>query len=156
LCPDDIRVPASLAFHLSDIYLEELDKALSAPSPSPAPLSTVLSPFFTLAARTQANTTYKQIQSTIFEPLFTALKPDQNLEELPSRKRPRLEANYSNLVSNACVSNPKEGAVDGAKLRQALLRRIFDVASEEGTRDSNRRKMYALFKATKEDEDEGD
>lgn len=41
-----------------------------------------------------------------------------------------------------------------AKLRQALLRRVFEVASEESTRDSNRRKMYALFKAAKEDVDD--
>lgn len=44
--------------------------------------------------------------------------------------------------------------MDGAKLRQTLLRQMFDVASEEGTRDSNRRKMYAIFKAAKEDEDD--
>ena len=41
-----------------------------------------------------------------------------------------------------------------ADLRQALLREMFEVASEGGTRDSNRRKMYALFKAAKEDEDD--
>lgn len=44
----------------------------------------------------------------------------------------------------------------GVKLRQVLLRRMFEVASEEGTRDSNRRKMYAMFKAAKEDESEDD
>jgi len=28
--PDDKRIPTSLAFHLSDIYLEELNKAIKA------------------------------------------------------------------------------------------------------------------------------
>jgi ribosomal RNA-processing protein 1 len=127
------------------VYLEELDKALTAAPPSPAPLSTILFPFFTLAARTQTNTTYKHIQQTIFDPLFAALKSSQ-----PTT----LESSYSNLVSNSCVSNPKDGVVGSAELRKALLRRMFDVASEESTRDSNRRKMYAVFKATKEDEDD--
>jgi ribosomal RNA-processing protein 1 len=31
---------------------------------------------------------------------------------------------------------------------------MFNVASEESTRDSNRRKIYAVFKAAKEDEDD--
>jgi ribosomal RNA-processing protein 1 len=146
-------VPASLAFHVCDIYLEELDKTLAVPSPSPVPLSAILSPFFTLAAHTQTNTTYKHIQETILDPLFTALKPLQ-AEEPSSGKRPRLEPSYSNLVSNSCVSDTKEGALDAVKLRKALLRRLFEVASEEGTRDSNRRKMYVLFKAAKEDEDD--
>jgi len=153
LCPDDIRVPVSLAFHISDIYLEELDKTLSAPSPAPAPLSTTLSPFFTLAARTQANTTYKHIQETLLNPLFAALKLPP-AEEPTRRKLPRLESSFSNLVSNSCISDPSEGAVDAAKLRQALLRRMFEVASGESTRDSNRRKMYALFKAAKDDDSE--
>lgn len=158
ISPGDIRIPASLAFHICDIYLEELDKALSATSPSPIPLSVILLPFFNLAALTQANTTYKQIQSTIFDPLFTALKtPRPNSEEPSSRKRPRLEqASYPNLVLNACVSDSKGGPVDGAKIRKALLRQMFDIASEERTRDSNRRKMYAMFKAAKEDEGESD
>lgn len=151
--PDDIRVPTSLAFHICDIYLEELDKTLGASSPAPAPLSTILSPVFTLAARTQTNTTYKHIQETILEPLLTALKASQ-AGGPPNPKHPRLKSGYSNLVLNACISNTNGGAVGAAKLRQALLRRVFEVASEESTRDSNRRKMYALFKAAKEDVDD--
>jgi len=154
LCPDDIRVPASLAFHISDVYLEELDKALAAPSPAPVPLTIILSPFFTLAARAQTKTTYNHIQETIFDPLLAALKVPQPKD--PNSKRPRLKASYTNLVSNLCVSHMKEGAVvDAAKVRKALLRRMFEVASEEGTRDSNRRKMYALFTTAREDEDDG-
>lgn len=74
----------------------------------------------------------------------------------PMRKRARLEPNFQHVLDNSCISDPKEGPVDHANLRRALLRRIFDVASEEGTRDSNRRKMYALFKAAKAEEDGDD
>jgi len=153
LCPDDIRVPTSLTFHVSDVYLEELDKTLATASSSPAPLSLILSPFFTLAARTQTNTTYKHIQETIFDPLLAALRSLQP-EEPPSQKRLSIESSYLNLISNSCISNPKDGVIGSAVLRKALLRQIFDVASEESTRDSNRRKMYGVFKAAKEDEDD--
>jgi ribosomal RNA-processing protein 1 len=165
----DIRVPTSLAYHLSDIYIEELDKALATPpsssptptsTPLPAPLSTLLTPFFSLAAHTPTNTTYLRIQSALFEPLFSALSPE---DQPPSLKRIKLSsspatAEYPNLVNNACVDDPKgEGKVEGSVLRKRLLRRVFEVASEPETRDSNRRKMYALWKDSvdeNEDEDE--
>ncbi|KZT08541.1 Nop52-domain-containing protein [Laetiporus sulphureus 93-53] len=158
LCSDDIRVPSSLSYHLADIYLEELDKAYDNPPESsslPAPLSTLLSPFFTLSARASTNVTYHRIESSLLDPLFAALKPLQADDEPPSRKRPRLTMpTYSNLVANACLSDPaSEGAIDRANLRKALLRRMFDVASEQDTRDANRRKMYALWKSNMEEDD---
>jgi len=156
LCPDDVRVPASLTFHLVDIYLEELNKSLVGDDLLPVPLSLILSPFFTLASRTQASTTYKQIQLSVFEPLFSSLKAPTASEEARSRKKPRLDLDYPNLVSNCCFQNPKERTIENAKLRKVLLRRLFEVASNEKARDSNRRKMYAFFKAAKEDGDDSD
>ncbi|KZT74939.1 Nop52-domain-containing protein [Daedalea quercina L-15889] len=157
LCSDDTRVPTSLAYHLADIYLEELDKVLEdlpEPSPPPAPLSMLLNPFFALAARAPTKITYERIQSALMEPLFTALSPEPD-DEPPSRKRPRLiTPTYSSLIANACSSDPEsEGAVESGKLRKVLLRRMFEVASEEDTRDANRRKMYNLWKRYSEDEE---
>lgn len=160
--PSDIRVPASLAYHLADIYLEELDKALSnSPSPTsispPAPLHTLLSPFLVLAAQTSTSLTHKRIQSSLFEPLFLALLPKE--EQVRSQKRIRLmddgtEA-YPNLIANACYKDPKmEGKMDGPLLRKMLVRSLFEVASQPETRDSNRRKMYALWKESNQDDDD--
>ncbi|KAJ7751319.1 nucleolar protein,Nop52-domain-containing protein [Mycena maculata] len=156
--PADIRVPTSLAYHLADIFVEELEKALttaSEPMP-PAPLSTLLSPFFTLAARTPTSATYKRIQSELFTPLFSALSLPQP-EDQPPQKRIRLEAGvpqqaYPTLVSNACFDNPSDGRIAAVILRKKLLRRIFEIASEPDTRDSSRRKMYALFKESTDDD----
>ncbi|KAF8216044.1 nucleolar protein,Nop52-domain-containing protein [Mycena galopus ATCC 62051] len=155
LCPTDIRVPTSLAYHLSDIYVEELDKALaSAPEPTPAPLSTLLAPFFTLAARTPTSITYKRVQSEVFAPLFHALSPPPPEDQPPAHKRMRLDPNvqYPTLVANASFDRPSEGKIEGGILRKKLLRRIFEIASEPDTRDSSRRKMYALFKESTEDD----
>lgn len=162
--PADIRIPTSLAYHLSDIYVEELDKALAAaPEPFlPAPLATLLTPFFTLAARTPTSITYKRVQSEVFTPLFSALSSSQPLEDQPpAQKRMRLDPDaqqpYATLVSNACFDSPEEGKIEGGTLRKKLLRRIIEIASEPETRDSSRRKMYALFKESTEDDgsDEG-
>ncbi|THH13471.1 hypothetical protein EW146_g6749 [Bondarzewia mesenterica] len=93
LCPNDNRVPLSLAYHLADIYLEELDKAFVTQSKNdelenaalPTPLSTILSPFFYLAARTSSNHAYERVQSAVLEPLFQTLASSHS-DEPPSAK----------------------------------------------------------------------
>ncbi|KAG5647776.1 hypothetical protein DXG03_008499 [Asterophora parasitica] len=161
VCPSDIKVPTSLAYHLADIYIEELDKALAkSPSPLPAPMRTILAPFLSLAAQTHNSVTYKRIQSALLDPLLSALSPpSQDDDEPPSSKRARLAETssddnlYPNLVSNACYEDPKtEGVVDRPILRQKLLRSVFEVAGQPKTRDGNRRKMYALWKDGADDE----
>ncbi|KAI0652418.1 Nop52-domain-containing protein [Trametes meyenii] len=157
LCSEDPRVPTSLAYHLADIYLEELDKALGnspVPSPLPAPLSTLVAPFLTLAARTQTKTTYQRIQSALLDPLYTALGPSEDSDE-PRSKRARLSTpTLHNLISNACSTSPKEGPLRSSGLKKLLLKQMFDVASEPDTRDANRRKLYALWKENMEDDED--
>lgn len=150
-------MPASLAYHIADVYVEELDKALGAtPLPSPAPLATLLDPFFSLAARTPTAVTYKRIQNALLEPLFAMLVSDSHPEdEPPKSKRARLSAetpSYPHLEANACYSDPEEGRMDGLTLKKKLLRRMFEVASQPETRDSNRKKMYALWKESYEED----
>ena len=157
--PDDTRVPTSLAYHLSDIYLEELDKALAnspVESPLPAPLSTLLAPFFVLSSRTPTTITYQRIQTALIDPLLTALSPRVDSDDQPSRKRPRLSSpTFDNLVSNSCASEPvSEGAQSTLSLRKIVLKQLFDVASEPDTRDANRRRLYALWKERAEDDEE--
>lgn len=134
--------------------MEELNKILSNDA-LPAPLSTLLSPFFLLLARTPTSTTYKHIQCTLVGPILVALKPPSQGEPR-SRKRSRLEPpQYDNIVGNACVSDPRtEGRVDGTVLRNALLRQMLEVASARETRDANRRKIYTIWKEEKGDDDD--
>ncbi|ETW86988.1 hypothetical protein HETIRDRAFT_306975 [Heterobasidion irregulare TC 32-1] len=165
LCVNDSRVPSSLAYHLADIYLEELDKAVASQlkldesddEPTPTPLVTVLSPFLSLSSRTISNTTYSRIQSAILDPLFQSLSTIRS-DEPPSAKRRRvLEVDYASLLDNACMLDPKsEGKMERSPLRKALLRKLFDVASEQDTRDSNRRKLYSFWKSNQDEDDEED
>lgn len=154
-------MPASLAYHIADVYVAELNKALgsTADLAPPAPLAILFSPFVILAAQTPTSTTFKRIQSAVFEPLISALEPDslsEGEDDLPKAKRRRLgeEAPYIHLIGNACFENPAEGRVDGPELRQKLLRQIFEVASQPDTRESNRRKLYALWKNSSDDKEE--
>ncbi|KAF8899012.1 Nop52-domain-containing protein, partial [Infundibulicybe gibba] len=160
LCPDNVKVPAGLAYHLSDIYLEELEKAMakqlsSSPLPPAAPLGTLLTPFLSLAALTPTSTTYKRVESSLLKPLLSALSSGE--DERP-HKRTRLDSNattcYPNLLNNACMEHPKgEDHLGNLELEKMLLRRIFEVASDPETRDSSRRKMYTLWKEGADDDE---
>lgn len=98
------------------------------------------------------------MQSSILEPLLSALSygdGDDEDESVDSRarKRPRLDFQFSHLVANArvAVSEP-DGAMSKTTLKKALLKLILDVASEEQTRDANRRKLYAFWRSYADDE----
>ncbi|KAG6380907.1 nucleolar protein,Nop52-domain-containing protein [Boletus reticuloceps] len=150
LCPTDIRVPAGLTFHLAEIYLEELEKAVSASdSPVLTPILGLLSPFISLAAHTPMNTTYKHLEESLFRPLLAGLR---SRTSNPARASGH---EYPIVLSNACADAPDAGSpMAPSTLREAMLQKLFAIASAEDTRDSNRRKMYALYKtALEEDED---
>ncbi|KAI6031468.1 hypothetical protein BKA83DRAFT_4200779 [Pisolithus microcarpus] len=100
LCPNDIRLPSSLSYHLADIYLEELDKVIaSLDSPSPVPLLSLVHPFITLAARTPTSTTYKHLENALFRPLLAVLRPHRTSNP---QKRARLSGSpLANIPSAA-------------------------------------------------------
>lgn len=159
LCPQDMRIPTSLTYHLADIYVEELNKASTVPFPLPTPLLTLLNPYLNVAAHTPAKLTYQRIQSALIDPLLEALSiapPVDEENEGPVRKRQRMSAGtYDDLLANACSVDPRtEGVLPRRQLKKLLLQRIFDVASQEQTRDANRRKMYAIWKSNAEEDDD--
>ena len=146
----------SLKYHLADIYLEELNKVLAYDSengserPPRAPLDTLITPFLTLLARTPLNHTFDRVMSTVLEPLIQSLAADGTTEP-PSKKRRRLLGNEILFVAdNSCISS-NLSAVDKSSLHQALLKQVFSVASEQDTRDSNRRRLYKFWKSNVED-----
>ena len=146
-------MPIGLTFHLAEIYFEELEKALSASeSPAPTPILALLSPFISLAAHTQTKTTYAHLEESLFKPLLAELRPRTSNPQ----KRARISAlEFPTILSNACVDVPcTDGPTPHSALREAILQNLFTVASAEDTRDTNRRKMYTLYKTALEDDDD--
>lgn len=155
LCPSDNKVPTGLGNHVTDIYLEELDKALAkannADDRLPVPLLLVLEPFFNLSAQTDSKLTFKRVQDALWEPLFQALgSADTDDEEGRPRKRIRRaqDGPLQALLSNSCLrSSSSEKVMGQDELRRQLRKALFDVASRPDTRDSSRRKLYKLYQA---------
>ncbi|QRV80305.1 ribosomal RNA processing protein 1 [Ceratobasidium sp. AG-Ba] len=161
LCPDDKTVPASLSYHLSDIYLEELDKVLeTSDNQSITPLTTLIEPFINIAARTPNKITYERMQTALIGPLLDALAARANAAEThetgSSRKRKRTSESYPNLISSVCTPTPeeKDGVNKEARaVAKEILGDIFEAAGKDDAKDANRRKMYALWKARTEEFD---
>lgn len=115
-------------------------------------MAVLFSPFYTLAARTTTNITFQRVQSAFLEPILDALA-SQPEEDVTSRST-LLHPTYDHLAANSCLDEPTEGAIDRSRLRKGLLRAIFETASQQESRDSNRRKLYSIWKNHVEDDDD--
>jgi ribosomal RNA-processing protein 1 len=120
---------------------------------SAVPLFTMLSPFLNLAARTNSNVTFKRIQASLFDPLISEVSSaSTSLTESsvdcpePTRIQSRLtDPSFRHLVHNS-RGDDSQTAITPLELRSLIYQRIFEVASREETRDSNRKKLYAMWK----------
>ncbi|GAB1526030.1 hypothetical protein RhiTH_009196 [Rhizoctonia solani] len=161
LCPDDKKVPASLSYHLADIYLEELDKALDTNDDDhKLPLITLLRPFINLSACTPNKITYSRMQTALFTPLldalvFRATPLDSDNIDSQQRKRKRSSETYPNILESICKCTSQAGATPSTGNSQDtakdILNAIFEAAGHIDTKDANRKKMYALWKQRMEE-----
>jgi ribosomal RNA-processing protein 1 len=97
------------------------------------------------------------METVVINPLWSALASSG--QEPPSKRRRVTAASpptYSNIISkcgfaesSSSIENLKPATPDD--LRQAVLKAIFAVASQEETRDSNRKKLYAIWKTGMQD-----
>ncbi|KAG9041229.1 hypothetical protein FS837_012531 [Tulasnella sp. UAMH 9824] len=188
LDPDDPKHITSLAYHLADIYLEELEKALKASevpsrdpyafanmilmssphifpqSTCPVPILDVIQPFLDFAARTPVKASVPRLQDAVFQPLTTALT--QATSDEPPTKRPRLSAgssppDLSTVIARSTLEHSRHyppktsistSALDSkpsepTEIRKAVLKAILDVGGQSETREYNRKKLFAFWKA---------
>jgi ribosomal RNA-processing protein 1 len=137
---------------------------------------TILEPFFVLASQTSSNVTFKRIQSALLTPLLSSLTEacclrHEESSELPPKRRKlssdaaEATADRSSLpeefplrhVVMRCIVNSSDKIPSSPPvIKSAMVRSLFEVASRGATRDSNRRKMYAICKDARDEEDEED
>ena len=104
-------------------------------------------PFLIFGAKTPNKTAYEKVQANLIEPLISALSPPLKPEASCT------EVEFSHLLANSCLS-PSDGSMDRSQLLKGLLEYIFEVASQEDSKDANRRKMYAICKANIDEDDD--
>ncbi|WFD32501.1 hypothetical protein MSPP1_003549 [Malassezia sp. CBS 17886] len=101
LSSNNLRVPDSITYHVCDLYLPELERAVegtisgedAAARPAPLPVIALLRPFIELAATTQSKKVYTRAMDSVVTVFLDACKSFMRitsaLDAPPSRKRPR-------------------------------------------------------------------
>lgn len=120
---------------------------------APVPLTLIITPLLSLSAHTTSKIAFKRLRIAAWEPLLESLSPsekdseDEEEDERP-RKRSRIDENgtWPALHRNSCLDDPSKGRLDKETLCKGVRRKIFEVASDPSTRDSNRRQLYKLWK----------
>ncbi|WVQ78924.1 hypothetical protein IAT38_001016 [Cryptococcus sp. DSM 104549] len=160
---EDRRVPTSIATHLGDIYLEELDKALGMPevdSQPACPLTTVLLPHTLLLTRTTTPTVHTRLMDAVFTPLLTSLELASsavNEDERPSKKAKKSEPMYAHIVMHSSAGEAgQQERSSPSQLRKALLKSMFVTAADGKAGESNRRKVYKVWREEGGDDDDDD
>ncbi|KZO91260.1 Nop52-domain-containing protein [Calocera viscosa TUFC12733] len=130
LDPIDPKIPQALAYHIADLYLDELEKVVAdLPDASAPPLPLLAQPFIHSCSLHNSKITFDRMLSALFSPLFYSLATPR-VEDTP----------YPNLM----------GALGKAEARKdvkkELMKRWFDEASQADTKEVNRRKMYRIWR----------
>ena len=149
-------VPSSLSTHLGDIYLDELDKVLALPevnSQPACPLTAVLQPLTTLIARTPTATVHTRIISSLHTPLLNALAAASDTERPGEHEQP--DAVYAHIVMGCCLGNQgSEPAVSPKDLRKGVLASLFSTAADPDANETDRRKIYKVWREEGGDDDD--
>ncbi|KAK8849691.1 hypothetical protein IAR55_005026 [Kwoniella newhampshirensis] len=162
---EDPKVPSSIATHLADIYLDELNKALGLPevdSQPACPLTAILQPHILLLTRTSTSHVHTRLMNSVFTPLLSSLSlatATPSIDERPSKrsKKGLSEPMYAHIVMHSCVGDAGKDERDGAdKVRKGLLKSMFLAAADGKAGESNRRKVYTVWREEGGDDDDDD
>ncbi|PWN22351.1 Nop52-domain-containing protein [Microstroma glucosiphilum] len=170
LCANDVQVPAGLTYHMTDVYLDELEKALvwaesqadsssTSSEAARAPILNLLKPMLDTASTCHSSTVFDKVQSNVLEPLWEdCLAADaQSAERAAKRRRKNgrmvqpteaeAEQDEGDVVYPAIL---RSSGMTPLKLRQSIFKDLFESASREEAVPSRRRKIYALWQQEKE------
>lgn len=150
----DTRTPISIAYHVIDLFVEELERSLEAPADvddadavrgadaeegsaeMPVPLGDLLQPIIDVLAQTSNKAAYQRVLDHIFDPVLG----DVQASEADPQSKKRTAATTTDL-SELSLQRTLAGQKEG--LDRDILKRIFAAAARETTDDIARRRLYA-------------
>jgi ribosomal RNA-processing protein 1 len=142
------KTPHSLTFHLSDIFLDELER-VSTNSPSQSvPLVALLQPYMLTLTVAPSSPIFARLIENIFKPLLTAFFPPPSKPQPRRRKKdgpPPPRPEYPQILDH-CIEGKGEGQGDGQTVGDAVakkvLKSLFEVGGQPDVDEHNRRKIY--------------
>ncbi|KAL8278830.1 hypothetical protein RQP46_008701 [Phenoliferia psychrophenolica] len=142
----DPKIPTSVAYHISDLYIDELEKSLSSPlsssiplpSSSPLPLPLLLQPLFNTLATAPTTTLFARLSDNGFEPLFLAALPPK--PEVGRHRKRKVEAvvEDEDLEFKSILGEQRE------ETGRKVLKCLFEEGGKKETGEVARRRIYAL------------
>lgn len=161
LCANDDKVPDSLTYHLTDVFLTEFEKALGSEEAAdslgvqtalPAFLS-LLKPFVDTAVTCHSSTVYEKIIKNVFEPILkdclAAARGDENSLRMTKRRK----FDVVEDEEEAKIEFPRILAfthLSPRSLRSRVFKMLFESASREDAVPSRRRTLYVLYQEEKQ------
>lgn len=150
----DSKIPHSICYHLADIYVDEIEAALSKPidgsegtKSTCVPLLALLEPFYTTLSICPSKAMFARIADNVFIPLFEATIPKPD----PALKRRKIASEtvvptFPSIGQYALERVNKHDVADDEYVGKAMLAELFTVGGKETTGDVNRSRMYALHR----------
>lgn len=92
--------------------------------------------------------------STLFTPLLTALaRASPSLDDDRPAKRQKDEPIFAHLIMGCCLGTSDTAARSTAdELKRGVLKAMFDAAADPKAVESNRRKIYKLWREEADEE----
>ncbi|MCO5613867.1 hypothetical protein L7F22_068145 [Adiantum nelumboides] len=157
---NDVKTPNGLMYHVCDIYLEELDKALLIESEEEegeeakdVPVTSLLQPFVDMAASCHSSQHFDRMMKSVIVPYLDdclVSEAEQETKESENRASKRQkksidddsQCDYPNIFKRA-DTNPTE-------LRSRAFSELFSAASRTESVEARRRRIYKMCREEEE------
>lgn len=155
---NDVKTPNGLMYHVCDIYLEELDKALSIESEEEesaesVPVTSLLKPFIDMAASCHSSQHFDRMLKAVIVPylddcLVSEAEQGAKINNDRANKRQKRstgddsQCDYPNIFKRADKS--------ATELRSQTFSELFDVASRAESVEARRRRIYKMCREEEE------
>ncbi|WFD36746.1 hypothetical protein MCUN1_003633 [Malassezia cuniculi] len=151
LVANDVHVPDSIAYHVSDVYLDELERVTS--EDEKLPLIPLIMPFVELAAKSTSRAMHERVMNTVIEPLLEDFERIERVATSRKKQRVEVETRFNSIIG-AMNDVDGDAKTKAGRVRHEILHTLFTVASGEDTYAPSRRRLYALWQAELDDDDE--
>ncbi|GAA5961840.1 hypothetical protein JCM3765_004092 [Sporobolomyces pararoseus] len=143
------KTPHSLVFHLSDIFLDELERVSTNVSSQSVPLVALLQPYMLTLTVAPSSPIFSRLIENVFKPLLIAFFPPPNKPQPRRRKKdgpPPPRPEYPQILEHCAEakgeSEGNEGETVGSAVAKKVLKSLFEVGGQPGVDEHNRRKIY--------------
>ncbi|KNZ54511.1 hypothetical protein VP01_292g10 [Puccinia sorghi] len=162
ICVADFKTPLSITYHVTDIFLEELNRVLEKLPDRPAPIVQLLAPLIHGLSQTRAGTaTSRKIIENVLDPLFANLELFiSERTKLPKSSTINIYPSFeTSLISSTATTQSVASdtpRTDFQAIRKDLLCLLFQAGSDPLCLDSNRKKIYNYWYTNRGADDDQD